>query len=308
LVGAADCSTTPTDENPKRGLPKLIMTRFPLAALVLIFTGLPALAQGASYSFDNFDTRNGVQVYTEPVAPLPSAGSKRGRKNDPSNKTAANHSIATTLNDAGAAIKRTVLSYAPLTTSSLNSDSPLRGYTTGSAQIDGYMIDAGTRNGIDPLLLYSIMHQESSFKSHAISPKGARGLMQLMPGTAIRFGVMNIFDPRQNIEGGARYVRFLLDRFDGDVNLTLAGYNAGEGAVEKYGWRIPPYAETQEYVRRISRRYSLLRDPNAALYAPRVSTAQLAKLQGKQPVPLTIYERSVLTVRLPDGRLQLTSQ
>jgi len=170
------------------------------------------------------------------------------------------------------------------------------------------MIDAGTRNGIDPLLLYSIMHQESSFKSHAISPKGARGLMQLMPGTAVRFGVTNIFDPRQNIEGGARYVRFLLDRFDGDVNLTLAGYNAGEGAVEKYGWRVPPYAETQEYVRRISRRYSLLRDPNAALYAARVSTAQLAKLQGKQPVPLTIYERSVLTVRLPDGRLQLTSQ
>jgi soluble lytic murein transglycosylase-like protein len=184
----------------------------------------------------------------------------------------------------------------------------LRGYTTGNAQIDGYMIDAGTRNGIDPLLLYSIMHQESSFKSHAISPKGARGLMQLMPGTAVRFGVTNIFDPRQNIEGGARYVRFLLDRFDGDVNLTLAGYNAGEGAVEKYGWCVPPYAETQEYVRRISRRYSVLRDPNAALYAARVSTAQLAQLQGKQPVPLTIYERSVLTVRLPDGRLQLTSQ
>jgi soluble lytic murein transglycosylase-like protein len=211
------------------------------------------------------------------------------------------------LNEATSAIKPTLLAYDPATLS-INSASVLHGFTTGSAQVDGYLVDSGTRNGIDPLLLYSIMHQESSFKSHAISPKGARGLMQLMPGTAMRFGVTNIFDPRQNIEGGARYVRFLLDRFDGDVDLTLAGYNAGEGAVEKFGWRIPPYAETQEYVRRISRRYSLLRDPNAALNAPRVSAAQLATLQGKQPVPLTIYERTVLTVRLPDGRLQLTSQ
>jgi soluble lytic murein transglycosylase-like protein len=152
------------------------------------------------------------------------------------------------------------------------------------------------------------MHQESSFKSRAISPKGARGLMQLMPLTAARFGVTNIFDPRQNIEGGARYLRFLLDRFDGNINLALAGYNAGEGAVEKFGWRIPPYSETQEYVRRISRRYGLLRDPNAAIYAPRLTSGQIAKLQSKQSAPLTVYERTILTVRLPDGRLQLMSQ
>src|ERR1700737_161617 len=129
------------------------------------------------------------------------------------------------------------------------------------------------------------MHQESSFKSHAISPKGARGLMQLMPFTAMRYGVTNIFDPRQNIEGGARYLRFLLDHFDGDVNLALAGYNAGEGAVEKYGWRVPPYSETQEYVRRISRRYSLLRDPKAALYAPRLNAGQGCGLRDKQSIP-----------------------
>ncbi len=174
--------------------------------------------------------------------------------------------------------------------------------------VDGYLVQSGTKNGVDPLLLYSVMHQESSFKSHAVSPKGARGLMQLMPGTAIRYGVSNIFDPRQNIEGGARYLRFLLDRFAGDVNLALAGYNAGEGAVEKYGWRIPPYAETQEYVRRISRRYSLLQDPNAAVYARPVSRTQLSLLQTKEPTPLAIYERSVSTVRLPDGKLQLMSQ
>ena len=282
------------------------MTRFPRAAFVLLFISAPALAQSTAYSFDNFDTRNGVRIYVEPAKPR--VAGPRSRRASKIDRTAVNQNVVGAPDDPASTLKPTVLTFEPLAASATNADSALRGFTTGSAQVDGYLIDSGTRNGIDPLLLYSIMHQESSFKSHAISPKGARGLMQLMPGTAMRFGVTNIFDPRQNIEGGARYVSFLLDRFDGDVNLTLAGYNAGEGAVEKYGWRIPPYAETQEYVRRISRRYSLLRDPNAALYASRVSSSQLAKLQGKQSVPLTIYERTVLTVRLPDGRLQLTTQ
>ena len=291
------------------------MTKFPRAALALLFIVAPALtsavAQSAVYSFDNFDTRNGVRVYAEPVkARVSNPRTRRASRIDPPNKALENKSAqkVVAVDEPGATIRLTALRYEPVVVSAVDAASPLRGYTTGSAQIDNYLLDSGTRNGIDPLLLYSIMHQESSFKSRAISPKGARGLMQLMPGTAIRYGVTNIFDPRQNIEGGARYVRFLLDRFDGDINLTLAGYNAGEGAVEKYGWRIPPYSETQEYVRRISRRYSLLRDPNAALYATQVSASQLAKLQGKQAVPLTIYERSVSTVRLPDGRLQLMSQ
>jgi len=285
------------------------MTRFPHAALVLVFIGAPAVAQTATYSFDNFDTRNGVRVYSEPVkARVSTPRSRQTRRNNSSNQAGDNTAATISLDDSATTVKNTALLYEPVGMSALGAASPLRGYTTGSAQIDNYLIDSATRNEIDPLLLYSIMHQESSFKSHAISPKGARGLMQLMPGTAMRFGVTNIFDQRQNIEGGARYVRFLLDRFDGDVNLTLAGYNAGEGAVEKYGWRIPPYSETQEYVRRISRRYSLLRDPNSALYATRLSTTQIAGLQRKQVVPLTTYERSVLTVRLPDGRLQLTSQ
>ena len=282
------------------------MTRFPRAAFVLLFISAPALAQSTAYSFDNFDTRNGVRISVE--AAKPRVAGPRSRRASKIDRTAFKQNLVGAPDDPASTLKPTVLTYEPLAASATNADSALRGFTTGNAQVDGYLIDSGTRNGIDPLLLYSIMHQESSFKSHAISPKGARGLMQLMPGTAMRFGVTNIFDPRQNIEGGARYVSFLLDRFDGNVNLTLAGYNAGEGAVEKYGWRIPPYAETQEYVRRISRRYSMLRDPNTALYAPRVSTSQLANLQGKQPVPLTIYERTVLTVRLPDGRLQLTTQ
>ena len=99
------------------------------------------------------------------------------------------------------------------------------------------------------------MEQESHFNTRAVSPKGARGLMQLMPGTAARFGVSNPHDPAQNVRGGTRYLKQLLNRFNGRVELVLASYNAGEGAVEKYGRRVPPYRETRHYVRRISARY-----------------------------------------------------
>ena len=282
------------------------MTRFPLIALLILFGCAPVLAQSSAPSFDNFDTANGVRIRVEP-AKAPKASTRHVPKTKPSimNLNASNTgpALSAPTDSPQSLLAPAAAVYDSLASVSVNSGSELRGYTTGNAQVDQYLINSATNNGVDPLLLYSIMHQESSFKSHAISPKGARGLMQLMPFTAMRYGVTNIFDPRQNIEGGARYVRFLLDTFDGDISLVLAGYNAGEGAVEKYGWHIPPYSETQEYVRRISRRYALLRDPNAALYAPRV-----ARMQDKQSAPLTVYERTVLTVRLPDGKLQLTSQ
>src|ERR1041384_2366060 len=234
--------------------------------LFLVLFGTTALAQSQSYSIDNFDFRNGVRV--EMPAPKTRIALQDPRR--PKVRSSAKQTSVPSL-EPSSLVKPTILfADQPVRVASANPSS-LRGYTTGSALVDSYLIDSGARNGVDPLLLYSVMHQESSFKLHAVSPKGARGLMQLMPGTAARFGVTSLFEPRQNIEGGARYLRFLLDRFDGDVNLALAGYNAGEGAVEKCGWRIPPYAETQEYVRRISRRYSLLRDPNAALYAPRLN-------------------------------------
>jgi soluble lytic murein transglycosylase-like protein len=134
----------------------------------------------------------------------------------------------------------------------------LKGQTTGSMKIDEILVEAGTEHGVEPLLLYSVMHQESAFNAQATSYKGARGLMQLMPATAARFGVKNIYDPEQNIHGAAQYLRFLLDMFDGDVRLALAGYNAGEGAVKKYGYAVPPYPETINYVRKITRRYTVL--------------------------------------------------
>ena len=190
----------------------------------------------------------------------------------------------------------------------MNWTGSLSGFTTGNPTVDSYILDSGRRNSVDPLLLYAIMHQESTFKARAMSNKGARGLMQLMPGTAVRFGVTSIWDPKQNIEGGTRYMRFLLDKFDGDIQLALAGYNAGEGAVMKYGFRIPPYSETQEYVRRISRRYDLIRDPLAYRNANSYTRAQIAANQSKESAPLKIYERSVFAVKLPDGRLQLVTQ
>jgi soluble lytic murein transglycosylase-like protein len=233
----------------------------------LFILAVTAAAQTSLYQVDNFDLPNAVQIQTPRAEPS---------KTQP---------------------KRLV----HLTSQIFNPS--LGGFTTGNADYDNYIVESGKRNSVDPLLLYSIMHQESSFKSRAISYKGARGLMQLMPPTAIRFGVTNSWDPKQNIEGGARYMRFLLDLFSGDVRLALAGYNAGEGAVMKYGYRVPPYSETQEYVRRIGNRYSLIRDPQAAANAREIATAQ-----QKDPTPLNVYERSVFMARLPDGRLQLVSQ
>jgi hypothetical protein len=133
----------------------------------------------------------------------------------------------------------------------------------GHAPTDAYLLarrDSGTsfddvirrhaeRERVDPRLVKSVMLVESNFNPRAVSPKGARGLMQLMPATARRYGVTNSFDPHENIRGGTAYLSDLLGMFDGDVVRTLAAYNAGEGAVQRYRG-VPPYAETQEYVRR----------------------------------------------------------
>ena len=108
--------------------------------------------------------------------------------------------------------------------------------------------DCARRYNVPVELICAVVLQESGGNPRARSSAGAQGLMQLMPATAKRFGVTNTLDPKQNIEGGTKYLRFLLDRFNGDYRLALAGYNAGEGNVEKYGNRIPPFAETRNYV------------------------------------------------------------
>jgi soluble lytic murein transglycosylase-like protein len=128
-------------------------------------------------------------------------------------------------------------------------------WTTGNGRVDSLVRYYGNQNGVDPYLVYCLMSQESKFLTNAMSPKGAQGLMQLMPGTAARYGVTNPYDVAQSIMGGTRYLKDLLKMFNGRVDLALAGYNAGENAVIKYGYTVPPYDETRNYVRLIIARY-----------------------------------------------------
>jgi soluble lytic murein transglycosylase-like protein len=129
-------------------------------------------------------------------------------------------------------------------------------WSTGNVRIDNLIRHYGKQYGVDPFLIYCTMSQESSFTPGATSPKGAQGLMQLMPGTAARYGVSNPYDVSQSIMGGTRYLKDLLKMFNGRVDLALAGYNAGEGAVMKYGNNVPPYEETRNYVKLILKRYT----------------------------------------------------
>ncbi len=132
--------------------------------------------------------------------------------------------------------------------------------TSGDPKIDELIYRAGQQHGVDPRLLHAVVLQESRYKPDAESYAGAQGLMQLMPAAAKRFKCEDRKDPQQNIEAGAKYLRWLLKRFDGDVKLALAGYNAGEGAVDKYEG-IPPYEQTKTYVKKIVANYGKTHHP-----------------------------------------------
>ena len=279
----------------------------PLCPLVL-FPCLSVSAQQASpgYRFDNFDVPGGVRVEA-PARPAPARRNNKRLRLTARAVPAAEAPAPKSAAPASAAPPSPARAVATEPSVSMAVGTALDGFSTGDANVDRFIVESGRRHGVDPVLIYSIMHRESSFKKFALSHKGARGLMQLMPATAARLGVRDIYNPQQNIEGGVKYMRFLLNLFDGDVRLALAGYNAGEGAVMKYGRRVPPYRETQEYVRRITERYALMRDPATARLAPRVSRTQVAKLKAAEPPPLT-YEQNVYAVRTPDGKLRLVSQ
>ena len=126
--------------------------------------------------------------------------------------------------------------------------------TSGDRNLDLLIFRAGEREGVDPRFLHAVIWQESKYDTSARSHAGAQGIMQLMPDTAKRFGCSDPDDPASNIAAGTKYLSWLLKKFSGDVPLALAGYNAGEGNVDKYDG-VPPFDETQNYVRIISQRY-----------------------------------------------------
>lgn len=137
---------------------------------------------------------------------------------------------------------------------------------------DSYIRASAARHGVDPALMKAMMHTESAFNPNARSPVGAQGLMQLMPATARRFSVNNPWNPAENIEGSAKYIAWLMRRFNGNVEHAVAGYNAGEGNVDKYGG-IPPFTETRNYVKNVMSRYHTLYKNDAGLYGGTMSAS-----------------------------------
>lgn len=137
---------------------------------------------------------------------------------------------------------------------------------------DSYIRASAERHGVDPALMKAMMHTESAFNPNARSPVGAQGLMQLMPATARRFKVSNPWNPAENIEGSAKYIAWLMRRFDNRVEYAVAGYNAGEGNVDKYGG-IPPFKETQNYVKKVMSRYHSLYKNDSGLYGVTMSAS-----------------------------------
>lgn len=286
-------------------------------ALALLFTASADIySQTAPRGLDNFDIPNGVQVYYPPapaIAAVPEKTTRRVKRKGkwvvevvdkvPANQSKVAKTSSVQSPSDGFATRNT--SYSGRNSRlMMGTGTHLKGFTTGNPVHDALIVEASIIHRIDPLLIYAQMHQESSFKISATSHKGASGLMQLMPATARRFGVTKIYDPKQNIHAGVRYMRWLLDTFDQDVVLALAGYNAGEGAVMKYGRNIPPYRETQEYVRRITSRYQSISNPiNTGNAGPR----QIATVQMDSR-PLNIYEPAPLVVKQSDGKMMLVNQ
>lgn len=184
--------------------------------------------------------------------------------------------------------------------------SVLPSYSRNKNAFDQLIRQAAQQHGISEGLIKAVMHTESGFNINARSPVGAQGLMQLMPATARRFNVSNAYDPQQNILGGAKYLSWLLKRFNGNTQLAVAAYNAGEGNVDKYGG-VPPFRETQDYVRRVTSRYqnlysSSLGSTSNSNAANTQVIAQSASYTSSNAEPVATpkqYNRQIIT--LADG-------
>ena len=199
-----------------------------------------------SMRFCSFFLISGITVAS--AASLPSAQLKR--------KPAVVATIGTvtrTDNNTGRIVRSVVIEPRQIAPRVIESFSTVELKPVSQTVIGDLVDKASSEHGVDPLLVAAIIHVESGFNPNALSPKGAEGLMQLMPETGRRWGAHNAFNPEENIRAGVRYFKYLQDMFKDD-RLALAAYNAGENAVQRYGW-IPPYQETVEYVYRVGRKY-----------------------------------------------------
>ena len=150
--------------------------------------------------------------------------------------------------------KRDKVSESFITSLKITPGQPNTGVTRANTQYDNVINKEANKNNIDPNLIKAVIKAESNFNKSGVSSKGACGLMQLMPQTAKQMGVNSIFSPDQNIRAGTLFLRYMLDAFDGDLEMSIAAYNAGPGAVRKYG-KIPPYKETKNYVNNVLKYY-----------------------------------------------------
>lgn len=171
--------------------------------------------------------------------------------------------------------------------------------TAGESDVLDIVEETAKQHDLDPLLVQSVISVESNYNTHAVSHKGAQGLMQLIPATARRFGVSNVFNARDNITGGVKYLKYLTTLFPNDLRLALAAYNAGEGAVIRYGHNIPPYRETENYVYKVGKRYG-----NARREADRKKSEPLTA-KAAAGTPAGPQYRSVEHFVDANGRLHL---
>lgn len=166
-----------------------------------------------------------------------------------------------------------------------------RPLSAGARQYEALVQDFASRESLRPELVRAVIQVESGYDPRATSPVGAMGLMQLMPATARELGVRDPYDPADNIGGGTRYLRQLLDKYDGDETLALAAYNAGPGAVDKYGRQVPPYRETREYVRKVGARASTTEPASAVRNPARAVIYKTIEIVGDRAIPRYSSER-----------------
>jgi len=173
--------------------------------------------------------------------------------------------------------------------------------TDSALDVEGLVAEAARNFDVNPLLVDSVIQVESNYNPFAVSPKGAQGLMQLMPGTAQRFGVTDSFDPKQNIEAGVRYLKFLEDTFQDD-RLAIAAYNAGEKAVAKYK-DVPPYPETVSYVAKVGKKYGQKKRA-----AGNGDESKRAARNAEEPKPAEEEPRHILAYVDPEGKLHIATR